>query len=237
MGSRKEALASALGGAALILAGAAGASAQTTDDEVTALNGSEQTLPFTGADPAWVAGAGLLLLGAGVAMRRVSAARATRARLAAIPDEVVPDHAGDRGVAAEGAVWSLVILEVEPGGQCVAAFAAGFADAAAGTAVEHGADEAFGNADGLWPAWPRAQALDAERAAGDGMRERDVEGAVVGHHSLDLDAVGSSRVVVDRDLAELPAGLAATRAGAVREGAGVVLATSEVLAGAALDPA
>ena len=79
MGPRKEALASALGAAAFSLAGAAGASAQSPDNEVTALNGSEQTLPFTGAEPAWVAGAGLLLLGAGVAMRRVSAARAARA--------------------------------------------------------------------------------------------------------------------------------------------------------------
>jgi hypothetical protein len=33
--------------------------------------------------------------------------------------------------------------------------------------------------------------LDAERAAGDGVRKRDVEGAVVVHHWLDLDAVGA----------------------------------------------
>jgi hypothetical protein len=70
----KEAFACALGTVALTLGGAGTAFAQTNDDGTTTLRGAEQTLPFTGAEPAWVAGAGLLLVGVGVAVRRLSTA-------------------------------------------------------------------------------------------------------------------------------------------------------------------
>ena len=76
MSPRKEAFACALGTVALTLGGAGSAFAQTNDDGTTTLNGAEQTLPFTGAEPAWVAGAGLLLVGAGLVIRRVCAAPA-----------------------------------------------------------------------------------------------------------------------------------------------------------------
>ena len=52
------------------LGAAGGASAQGADDGVTRVNGTEETLPFTGAEPGLVAGAGLLMAGAGIALRR-----------------------------------------------------------------------------------------------------------------------------------------------------------------------
>jgi hypothetical protein len=77
MSPRKEALASALAVGALALGGAGAASAQTSEEDTRTLNGSEQTLPFTGAEPGLVAGAGLLLAAAGIAARRrLRAARA-----------------------------------------------------------------------------------------------------------------------------------------------------------------
>jgi len=77
MSPRKEAVATALAVGALALGGAGSAAAQTGDDTTRTLNGSEQTLPFTGAEPGLVAGAGLLIAAAGIAGRlRLRAARA-----------------------------------------------------------------------------------------------------------------------------------------------------------------
>jgi hypothetical protein len=66
---RKEAVACALAVGALALGGAGAASAQSYDDART-LNGSEDTLPFTGAEPGLIAAGGLLLAAAGIGLRR-----------------------------------------------------------------------------------------------------------------------------------------------------------------------
>jgi len=46
-------------------------------------------------------------------------------------------------LAAEAAVWSAAIVEVEPAGKGVSAFVAGAVDGAVGPAGEQGADEAL----------------------------------------------------------------------------------------------
>jgi hypothetical protein len=106
--------------------------------------------------------------------------------------------------------------------------------------------------------------LESERAAGDCVGDRDVGGAVVGHHALDLDPVaceelecpaqeadrgrgalvleqldiGEPAEVVDRDVTELPAGLATPAAAGVGERARVVRpASGDALAGATCDAA
>ncbi len=70
MSPRKEAVACALAVGALALGGAGAASAQSYDDDARTLNGSEDTLPFTGFDPAPLAAGGLLLAVAGIGLRR-----------------------------------------------------------------------------------------------------------------------------------------------------------------------
>src|SRR6516165_12201569 len=65
-------------------------------------------------------------------------------RLAVRPEEVVPADPADGRVAAEGAVWSAVIVEVDPGGERGGAFLAGAIDASVGPAVEQRADETLG---------------------------------------------------------------------------------------------
>src|SRR3974377_1246448 len=104
---------------------------------------------------------------------------------------------------------------------------------------------------------------DVQRATGDRVRGRDISATVVGHHALDgnpvlgveaqstaqeadrsaralvlehLD-VGETAVVVDRDVAELPADRVAFAALVVDAAAVVVPAPSHAMAGAALDPA
>jgi hypothetical protein len=103
---------------------------------------------------------------------------------------------------------------------------------------------------------------DAECSTGERVQCRDVRAAVVGEHALDLDAVagkegegaaeepdrggclfvgedlgvGEAAVVVDGDVDELPAGLAAQPPGGVEVAAGVVLEPAvDAMAGAAGD--
>jgi hypothetical protein len=73
MAPRKKGLACALATGALLLGGTSTASGRSADDEISRLNGAEQTLPFSGSEPAWVAGAGLLLVAAGMGIRRLGA--------------------------------------------------------------------------------------------------------------------------------------------------------------------
>jgi len=70
MQRRKQAFACAAALGVVALGSAGKASAQTANDGTTTLNGSEQTLPFTGAEPGLIAGAGLLMAGAGLLLRR-----------------------------------------------------------------------------------------------------------------------------------------------------------------------
>jgi hypothetical protein len=67
---RKEAVACALAVGVLALGGAGAASAQSYDDDARTLNGSEDALPFTGAEPGLIAAGGLLLAAAGIGLRR-----------------------------------------------------------------------------------------------------------------------------------------------------------------------
>ncbi len=134
----------------------------------------------------------------------------------------------------------MVVVE-EPAVKGGGAFVACAVDGAVGPAVEHGADQALGFAVGLRSARPGAEVADAEAAAGDCVRDRDVGGAIVGDHPLDLDAVageegectaqegdrgrrlfvaehlgvGETAVVVDGDVDVVPAGCAALVAVAV----------------------
>src|SRR4051794_26958843 len=58
-------------------------------------------------------------------------------------------EAGDRGLAAEGAVWSLMVVVVQPAVKGGGAFGAVAIERAVGPAAEHGADQALGFAIGL----------------------------------------------------------------------------------------
>ena len=95
------------------------------------------------------------------------------------PEDVVPVErvlALDRGLAAEAAVWSSSIVEVEPAGQCSASFVAVAVDRAVGPAAEQGADEAFGFPVRARPVWTGAQMLDPERLARERVHDRDKVG-------------------------------------------------------------
>ena len=70
MRRRRGVLACALVAGTFALGAAGGASAQGADDEITRVQGTEETLPFTGGEPGLIAGAGLLMAGVGVALRR-----------------------------------------------------------------------------------------------------------------------------------------------------------------------
>ena len=60
-----------------------------------------------------------------------------------------------------------MVVVPEPAVKGAAAFLARAVDVGVGPAVEHGADEAFGFAVGLWPVGAGAEVADAESAAGD----------------------------------------------------------------------
>src|SRR5205823_5213213 len=92
---------------------------------------------------------------------------------------VEPVEALDRGLAAEAAVWSSVIVEVEPAGEGAASFVACAVDRAVGPAAEHRSDEALGFAVGAWPVETGAKVLDPERFAGERVDRGAVGGAVV----------------------------------------------------------
>src|SRR5215212_8391925 len=146
---------------------------------------------------------------------------------------------GDRWLVAERAVWSVMVVVPDPsvkGGDAVGA--GGVDGAAIGPAAKHRADKALGLAVGAWPVGPRAQVLEAERSAGQGVHGRAIASAVVAHHALDGDAVtgvksdrapekpgrcgrllvgedldvGQARGVVDADVYVLPARLQASNA-------------------------
>ena len=107
------------------------------------------------------------------------------------PEEVVQlVEALDGGLAAEAAVWSSSIVEVEPAGEGVRAFVAVAVDGAVGPAAEHGADEALGLAVGARPVGAGAEVFDPERFAGERVDRGAVGVAVVGHQPLDADAEG-----------------------------------------------
>ena len=73
------------------------------------------------------------------------------------PEEVVPlVEASDGRLVADGAVWSLAIVEVQPAGERGDAFAAVAVDRGVGPAAEHRADEPFGLAVGLRAIGPGA---------------------------------------------------------------------------------
>jgi hypothetical protein len=107
-------------------------------------------------------------------------------------------------LAAEAAVWSLSIVEVEPAGECAAPFVAVLVDRYGGRAAEHRADEAPRFAVGAWPVRARAEVLDPERFAGECVDRGAVGGAVVGHQPLDPDAEGGE--VGDRSAEEADGG-------------------------------
>jgi hypothetical protein len=164
-------------------------------------------------------------------------------------------------MAAEGAVRSPAIVEVEPACERGGSFVTRAIDAPVGPTVEQRADEPLRLPIGLRTARTGAQVPDAERSAGDRVHRRAIGGSVVGEHTLDGDAVsgveaqsspqetdrcagalisqhldvGQAAEVVDRDVAELPADSAATGAPRPRSRV-VVLAAGDAVAGAALDP-
>jgi len=70
-------------------------------------------------------------------------------------------------LAAEAAVWSSSIVEVEPAAERSASFFAAAVDGAVGPAAEQGADEALCFAVGAWPVGPGAQVFDSQRLAGE----------------------------------------------------------------------
>jgi len=70
-------------------------------------------------------------------------------------------------LAAEAAVWSSSIVEVEPAGERAASFVAVAVDRAVGPAAEQGADEALGLTVGAGPVGAGAEVFDPERATGE----------------------------------------------------------------------
>jgi hypothetical protein len=141
-------------------------------------------------------------------------------------------------LAAEAAVGSSSIVEVEPAGEHVVAFVAGVVDRTVGPAAEQGANEAFRLAVGARRVRPGAEVFDAQRFASERVDRGAVCVAVVGHQPLDPDPeggevgdraaqeadrgrgflvlehldVGEPRGVVDRDVNVLPADPAAPTA-------------------------
>jgi len=106
-------------------------------------------------------------------------------------------------LSPDACVSSVMVVAVEPSVKGCGAFGAGAVDRAVGPAAEHGADEAFCFAVGLRSARPSAQVLDAERAAGDRVRGRDVGRAVVGQqlangHAVALEEPNGSPKEPDR---------------------------------------
>ena len=97
-------------------------------------------------------------------------------------------QAGDRWLASDGGVGSVVIVEVEPAGRAVAG---GFVtvEPGVGPAVGQGAVEAFDLAVGLGSVGPGPFVGDAEVGAGVAPGVGAVGGAVVGQHAFDGDAV------------------------------------------------
>src|SRR5215213_5871675 len=157
-----------------------------------------------------------------------------------------------------------MVVVPEPAVKGAGSFLACGVDRAVGPAVEQGSDEAFGFPICLWPVGPGAEVADRELAAGDGVHERAVGGAVVGQDRFDLDAVatvegngaaeeadrgrgflvgedfgvGEAAVIVDGDVDELVADGVASSSGLVDVARVVMLSpAADAPAGATLDPA
>jgi hypothetical protein len=125
----------------------------------------------------------------GRAGRRRGRCRAgRRPRLVVLPGEV--GQAGDGWFAAGCGVGSVVIVEVEPGGEGFAAGVFGAVEASQSPAVGQGAVEAFDLAVGLGPVGPGLLRLDAEFGAGVAPGAGFVGWSVVAQHAFDGDAAG-----------------------------------------------
>src|SRR6266540_133106 len=129
---------------------------------------------------------------------------------------------------------------VEPAGERGGAFGSAAVDGAVGPAVDERLDEALRFAVGARTVGAREEVTDAELAAGERVRVGAIAGAVVGEDALDLDpergepgdcttqeaggglapfvrqdlGIGEPCCVVNRDVDELPAELAARTSGA-----------------------
>jgi hypothetical protein len=134
-----------------------------------------------------------------------------------------------------------MVVVPEPSVKGCGALLAVAVDRAVCPAAEHGADEALGLPVCLRAVGAGAEVADAERAAGHGVSDREIRGAVIGDELLDLDpvaavegscaaqerdrgarllvwedfCVGQARAVIDRDMYVLPADYLAACARAI----------------------
>src|SRR3954453_6940772 len=84
-----------------------------------------------------------------------------------------------------------MVVSPEPAVMRRRALGRGAVDRAVGPGAEHRADEALGLAVCLRPVGPRAQMLQAEDAAGEGVDGRAIGTSVIRQHALDSDAVAA----------------------------------------------
>ena len=157
---------------------------------------------------------------------------------AVVSKEVV--QPGDRGEGMDAGVGAVVVVVVQPGVDGLAALAGAGIGSGVGPFAQGGLDEALGLAVGPGRVGPGAQMPEAGVGAGVAEIVRAVGRAVVGHDALDGDAVaaepaeraveegagaglalvgqdlavGESGCIVDGDMEDLPAAMAAA-AGAI----------------------
>lgn len=87
-------------------------------------------------------------------------------------------------------MWSVVIVEAQPGRQGAGPLGRGAVDGPVGPALGEGLDEALGLAVGAGPVGPGAAVADAQLPAGVPVKVRAVGRAVVGEDPLDRDPLG-----------------------------------------------
>jgi hypothetical protein len=101
-------------------------------------------------------------------------------RLVVGPSQVVQlVEAGDRGLVAEGAVGSAMVVGPEPAVKGRGAFCAGGVERAVGPAGEQGADQALGLAVGPGPVGAGARVAQPQGAAGERVDRGAMGGPVV----------------------------------------------------------